>query len=126
MPAAETATACARPDQRVLAGPRPPRTGAPVRFETCRDGSFGGGTVVPCRHWLEDGLSRHSHDCLKPLRGYYSTLHVISSIAAHWRCVASKTVEQLQYQPPGEFGKQIGAGPRPRSSCIACDASSPP
>ena len=47
--AAEMGTACTRPDERVLAA-FGLLNGAPTRFETCRDVSFGG-VLCTCRHW---------------------------------------------------------------------------
>src|SRR4029077_7620770 len=73
--AAEMGTACTRPDQRVLAA-FGLLDGAPVRFETFRDVSFGG-VLCALPALAENGLFRHIHDCLKPLHGHYNTLHVI-------------------------------------------------
>ena len=77
--AAEMGTACTRPDERVLAA-FGLLDGAPTRFETCRDVSFGG--VLCALPALEaNGLFRHIHDCLAQLHGYYTTLHVIVLLA---------------------------------------------
>ena len=113
--AAEMGTACTRPDQRVLAA-FGLLDGAPVRFETCRDVSFGG-VLCALPALAENGLFRHIHDCLKPLRGYYSTLHVIV-LLAHMALCRIKTVEQLQYQPPGELGKLSGLDRVPEVRCL--------
>ena len=96
-------TACTRPDQRVLAA-FGLLDGAPTHFEPCRDVSFGG-VLCALPALAENGLFRHIHDCLVQLRGYYSTLHVIV-LLAHMALCRIKAVEQLQYQPPGELGKQ--------------------
>jgi transposase len=113
--AAEMGTACTRPDQRVLAA-FGLLNGAPTRFETCRDVPFGGVLcVLPA---LEaNGLFRHIHDCLPKLRGYYSTLHVIV-LLAHMALCRIKTVEQLQYQSPGELGKLLGLDRVPEVRCL--------
>ena len=108
-------TACTRPDQRVLAA-FGLLDGAPVRFETCRDVSFGG-VLCALPALAENGLFRHIHDCLKPLHGYYSTLHVIV-LLAHMALCRIKTVEQLQYQPPGELGKLSGLDRVPEVRCL--------
>jgi hypothetical protein len=113
--AAEMGTACTRPDQRVLAA-FGLLDGAPTRFETCRDVPFGG--VLCALPALEaNGLFRHIHDCLAKLRGYYSTLHVIV-LLAHMALCRIKTVEQLQYQPPGELGKLLGLDRVPEVRCL--------
>ena len=93
--------------------------GAPTRFETCRDVSFGG-VVCALPALAENGLFRHIHDCMKKLRGYYSTLHVIVLLAYMALC-RIKVVEQLQYQAPGELGKLLGLDAFLRS--VVCGAS---
>jgi transposase len=113
--AAEMGTACTRPDQRALAA-FGLLDGAPTRFETCHDVPCGG--VLCALPALEaNGLFRHIHDCLKKLRGYYSTLHVIV-LLAHMALCRIKTVEQLQYQPPGELGKLLGLDRVPEVRCL--------
>ncbi len=112
---AEMGTACTRPDERVLAS-FGLLDGAPTRFETGRDVSFGG--VLCALPALEaNGLFRHIHACLAKLRGYYSTLHVIV-LLAHMALCRIKTVEQLQYQPPGELGKLLGLDRIPEVRCL--------
>jgi hypothetical protein len=112
---AEMGTACTRPDERVLAA-FGLLDGATTRFETGRDVSCGG--VLCALPALEaNGLFRHIHDCLARLRGYYSTLHVII-LLAHMALCRIKTVEQLQYQPPGELGKLLGLDRIPEVRCL--------
>jgi transposase len=112
---AEMGTACTRPDERALAA-FGLLDGAPTRFETCRDVSFGG--VLCALPALEaNGLFQHIHDCLAKLRGYYSTLHVIV-LLAHMALCRIKTVEQMQYQPPGELGKLLGLDRVPEVRCL--------
>jgi transposase-like protein len=113
--AAVMGTACTRPDQRVLAA-FGLLNGAPTRFETCRDVSFGG-VLCALPALAENGLFRHIHDCLKQVRGYYSTLHVIV-LLAHMALCRIKAVEQLQYQPPGELGKLLGLDRVPEVRCL--------
>jgi transposase len=113
--AAEMGTACTRPDERVLAA-FGLLDGAPTRFESCRDVSFGG-VLCALPALAENGLFRHIHDCLSQLRGYYSTLHVII-LLAHMALCRIKTVEQLQYQPPGELGKLSGLDRVPEVRCL--------
>jgi hypothetical protein len=112
---AEMGTACTRPDERVLAA-FGLLDGATTRFETCRDVSSGG--VLCALPALEaNGLFRHIHDCLAPLHGYYSTLHVMILLAYMALC-RIKTVEQLQYEPPGELGKLLGLDRVPEVRCL--------
>jgi transposase len=113
--AAEMGTACTRPEERVLAA-LGLLNGAPTRFETCRDVSFGG-VVCALPALAENGLFRHIHDCMKQLCGYYSTLHVIVLLAYMALC-RIKVVEQLQYQAPGELGKLLGLDRVPEVRCL--------
>ena len=112
---AEMGTACTRPDERALAA-FGFLNGASTRFETCRDVSFGG-VLCALPALAENGLFRHIDVCLKHLRGYYSTLHVIL-LLAHMALCRIKAVEQLQYQPPGELGKLLGLDRVPEVRCL--------
>ncbi len=113
--AAEMGTACTRPDERVLAA-FGLLDGAPTRFETCRDVSFGG-VLCALPALAANGLFRHIQDCLAQVRGYYSTLQVIV-LLAHMALCRIKAVEQLQYQPPGELGKLMGLDRVPEVRCL--------
>ena len=113
--AAEMGTACTRPDERALAA-FGLLAGASTQFETCRDVSFGG-VLCALPALAANGLLQHIHDCLAKLRGYYSTLHVIV-LLAHMALCRIKTVEQLQYQPPGELGKLLGLDRVPEVRCL--------
>jgi hypothetical protein len=108
-------TACTRPDERVLAA-FGLLDGAPTRFETCRDVSFGG-VLCALPALAANGLFRHIDDCLAQVRGYYSTLQVIV-LLAHMALCRIKAVEQLQYQPPGELGKLMGLDRVPEVRCL--------
>jgi hypothetical protein len=112
---AEMGTACTRPDERVLAA-FGLLDGAPTRFETCRDVSFGG-VLCALPVLAANGLFRHIDDCLAQVRGYYSTLQVII-LLAHMALCRIKAVEQLQYQPPGELGKLMGLDRVPEVRCL--------
>jgi transposase len=112
---AEMGTACTRPHERVLAA-FGFLNGASTRFETCRDVSCGG-VLCALPALAENGLFRHIQDCLRQLRGYYSTLHVIV-LLAHMALCRIKAVEQLQYQPPGELGKLLGLDRIPEVRCL--------
>jgi hypothetical protein len=113
--AAEMGTACTRPEERVLAA-FGFLSGASTCFEVCRDVSFGG-VLCALPALAENGLFRHIDACLRQLRGYYSTLHVIV-LLAHMALCRIKAVEQLQYQPPGELGKLLGLDRVPEVRCL--------
>ena len=72
---------------------------------------------APCRPWRRMACFGTSTTCLAQLRGYYSTLHVIV-LLAHMALCRIKTVEQLQYQPPGELGKLLGLDRVPEVRCL--------
>jgi len=96
---------CTRPLERVLAA-----TGqmeqAPTRFEHCHDVGMGGVlTALPAL--AANGLLRHLNTCFATLSGYYGKLHVVLLLAYMALC-RIKHVEQLRYQPPGEWGKLLG------------------
>lgn len=112
---AEMGTACTRPDERALAA-FGLLDGASTRFEACRDVSFGG-VLCALPALAENGLFRHLHECLAKLSGYYSTLHVII-LLAHMALCRIKTVEQLQYESPGELGKLQGLDRVPEVRCL--------
>jgi hypothetical protein len=113
--AAEMGTACTRPDERARAS-FGLLDGAPTRFETGRDLACGG--VLCALPALEaNGLFRHIRDGLARLRGYSSTLHVMILLAYMALC-RIKTVAQLQYQPPGEWGKLLGLDRVPEVRCL--------
>ena len=112
---AEMGTACTRPDERVLAA-FGMLNGAPTRFETCRDVSFGG-VLGALPALAENGLFRHLKECFDSLRGYYTTLQVVTLLAYMALC-RIKTVEQLQYESPGELGKLMGLDRVPEVRCL--------
>ena len=107
-------TACTRPVERLMAA-FGLLSGASTQFETCRDVSFGG-VLCALPALTENGLFRHIH-CLTALPGYYTTLQVIT-LLAHMALCRIKTVEQLQYAPPGELGKLLGLDRVPEVRCL--------
>lgn len=112
---AEMGVGCTRPDERVLAA-FGLINGASTRFETCRDVSFGG-VLCALPALAENGLFRHLHEALREVRGYYTTLHVILLLAYMALCRV-KTVERLQYESPGEWGKLLGLDRVPEVRCL--------
>jgi len=108
--------ACTRVVERVSAAIGLLPGGAPTRYETCRDVTFGG--VLCALPALEqNGLFRHLDRCFLPLGGYYTTLQVFSLLGFMALC-RIKTVEQLQYHPPGELGKLLGLDRVPEVRCL--------
>ena len=56
---------------------------------------------------IANGLFEHLQKSFRSLGGYYTTLQVITLLAYMALC-RIKTVEQLQYESPGELGKLMG------------------
>ena len=102
---AEMGVTCTRPDERVLAAMEMLQ-GAPTRFENCRDVSFSG-VLCALPTLIANGLFEHLQKSFRSLGGYYTTLQVITLLAYMALC-RIKTVEQLQYESPGELGKLMG------------------
>jgi predicted nucleic acid-binding Zn-ribbon protein len=65
----------------------------------------------------ENGLFRHLDRYFTSLSGYYTTAQIISLLASMALC-RIKTVEQLQYHPPGELGKLLGLDRVPEVRCL--------
>ena len=80
--------------------------GAPTRFEDCRDVSFGG-VLCTLPALAANGLFEHFEETFPSLGGYCTTLQVVTLLAYMALC-RIKTVEQLQYETPGELGKLMG------------------
>ena len=113
--AAEMGVACTRPEERVLAA-MGMLQGAPTRFEECRDVSFGG-VLCALPALIANGLFEHLQKSFPSLGGYYTTLQVIT-LLAHMALCRIKTVEQLQYEAPGELGKLMGLDRVPEVRCL--------
>ncbi len=108
--------ACTRLVERVSAAIGLLPDGAPTRYEACHDVTFGG--VLCALPALEqNGLFRHLDRCFLPLGGYYTTLQIFSLLGFMALC-RIKTVEQLQYHPPGELGKLLGLDRVPEVRCL--------
>jgi len=97
--------ACTRVVERVCAAVGL-RGEAPSRFDQAESVARGG---VP---WalpalLANGLLRRARECFRLPPGFYSLTQVLVLLAAMaWARV--KTLEQLRYQPAGEWGKLLG------------------
>jgi hypothetical protein len=112
---AEMGTACTRPEERVLAA-LGMLDGAPTRFETCRDVSFGS-VLCALPALAQNGLFEHLAQCFPSLSGYYTTVQVVILLAYMALC-RIKTVERLQYESPGELGKLLGLDRVPEVRCL--------
>jgi transposase len=111
----EMGIACTRPCERVLAAVGLLPDGATTEFQPCRDVSYGG-VLCALPALAENGLFRHL-ETLPVLSGYYMKLHVILLLAYMALC-RIKTVEQLQYETPGELGKLMGLDRIPEVRCL--------
>ncbi|MHC4406913.1 MAG: putative transposase [Planctomycetota bacterium] len=112
---AEMGIACTRPEERVLAA-FGMLQGAPTRFEVCRDVSFGG-VLCALPALAQNGLFEHLETSFPTLGGYYTTVQVVTVLAYMGLC-RIKTVEQLQYEAPGELGKLLGLDRVPEVRCL--------
>ena len=108
--------ACTRPIERVLAALGKLPGGASTQFESCRDVSYGG-VLCALPALAANGLFRHLQTTFPTLSGYYTTLHVILLLAYMALC-RIRTVEQLQYESPGELGKLMGLDRVPEVRCL--------
>jgi len=112
----EIGNACTRPLERICAALGLLPGGAPTRFESCYDVSSGG-VMCALPALIANGLLSHVDKCFKSLGGYYTTLQVLILVAQMALC-RIKTVEQLQYYPPGELGKLMGLDRVPEVRCL--------
>ena len=108
--------ACTRVLDRVSAALGLLPGGAATQFEPCRDVAFGG-VLCALPALTENGLFRHLDQCFQSLGGYYTTLQVMTLLSFMALC-RIKTVEQLQYHPPGELGKLLGLDRVPEVRCL--------
>lgn len=112
---AEMGIACTRPVERVMAA-LGVLSGASTEFENCRDVAYGG-VLCALPALSANGLFEHLLQVFPQLRGYYTTLQVII-LLAHMALCRIKTVEQLQYESPGEWGKLMGLDRVPEVRCL--------
>lgn len=112
---AEMGVACTRPCERVLAAIGMLPGGAPVKFQPCRDVSYGG-VLCALPALAANGLFDHL-ETLPVLSGYYMKLHVILVLAYMALC-RIKMVEQLAFESPGELGKLVGLDRIPEVRCL--------
>jgi hypothetical protein len=79
---------------------------APTRFEHSLDVPHGG-SLWSIPSLLSNGLLRHHDAFFRLPAGFYSLTHIFILLALMALC-RIKTIEQLRYCAPGEFGKLIG------------------
>jgi transposase len=108
--------ACTRVLDRVAASLGLLPGGAATQFAACRDVPLGG-VMCALPALAENGLFQHLSTCFPSLGGYYTTLQVMTLLGYMALC-RIKTVEQLQYQPPGELGKLLGLDRIPEVRCL--------
>jgi len=108
--------ACTRVLDRVAASLGLLPGGAATQFEPSRDVAYGG-VMCALPALAQNGLFRHLEASFMSLGGYYTTLQVMTLLAYLALC-RIKTVEQLQYQPPGELGKLLGLDRVPEVRCL--------
>ena len=107
-------TACTRVEERIFAS-FGMLDGAPVRFESCLDVTYGSVlSVLPAL--LENGLLAHLK-CLGNVRGYYQSSHIILLLGFMALC-RIKTTEQVRGKPSGELGKMMGLDRIPEVRCL--------
>lgn len=112
---AEMGVACTRPIERVLAA-LGVLQGASTQFEAGRDVSLGG-VLCALPALTQNGLFQHLSAVFPTLGGYYTTTQIVTLLANMALC-RIRTVEQLQYQPPGELGKLMGLDRVPEVRCL--------
>lgn len=89
---------------------------AESRFERCNDVTNGGVlTALPAL--VSNGLYHEIDTCFGEFKGYYSVTHIITCLGFMALC-RIKTVEQLRWQPPGEWGKLMGLDRIPEVRCL--------
>ncbi len=79
---------------------------APSTFQRCEDVSFGG-VLLALPALLACGLLRHGSRYFTLPAGYYSLTHIFMILAFMALC-RIKSIEQLAYSAPGEWGKLLG------------------
>ena len=66
---------------------------------------------------IANGLFEHMQKSFPSLGGYYTMLQVITLLSYMALC-RIQTVEQLQYESPGELGKLMGLDRVPEVRCL--------
>jgi hypothetical protein len=79
---------------------------APTIFQTVKDVP-NAGVLCALPSLLENGIINKIHDYFKLPDGYYSLVHIILFLG-FMALARIKSIEQLRYSPPGEWGKLLG------------------
>lgn len=79
---------------------------APSRFERAESVAQGG-VLWALPALLANGLLRRSQDCFRLPAGFYSLTQILVLLAS-MALARVRTLEQLRYQPAGEWGKLLG------------------
>jgi hypothetical protein len=79
---------------------------APLRFEPARDVPQGG-VLLALPALLENGLRRHSGTSFELPPGFYG-IESIFLLMGFMALARIKSIEQLRYHAPGEWGKLLG------------------
>ena len=66
-----------------------------------------GGVLWALPALLANGLLRRAQECFQLPPGFYGVTQILVLLAA-LALARVKTLEQLRYQPAGEWGKQLG------------------
>ena len=85
-------------------------------FETVLDVP-NGGVLFALPALLLCGLLRHTKDCFSLPKGYYS-IEQIFILLAFMALARVKSIEQLRYQAPGEWGKLVGLDRCPHAKTL--------
>ena len=96
---------CVRVEERVLAA-FGKLMEAPTRFETGRDVSCGG-VLWALPALLANGLLHRHEECFKLPKGFYGVAHVLL-LMGFLALARVKSLEQLRFEPPGEWGHLLG------------------
>jgi hypothetical protein len=108
-------TACTRVVERVMAS-LGKLDGAPVRFEPCRDVSYGG-VLCALPALLANGLLAKAQTLLGKVRGYY-TLPQVLLLLGFMALARLRTVQKTGQKAPGEFGRLLGLDRSPEVRCL--------
>ena len=89
---------------------------ASSEFRRCEDVSFGG-VLLALPALLACGLLRHGSRFFSLPAGYYSLAHIFMTLAFMTLC-RIKSIEQLRYTAPGEWGKLLGLDRCPEAKTL--------
>lgn len=103
---AQMGMACTNVLERVMAAVGQ-LTGAPVRFEACRD-IPNGGLLTALPALMANGLLSHLYECFSHFKQKYYSLNIVVILLACMALCRLKHIERLRFESPGEWGKVMG------------------